>query len=57
MKGKNSFTVSDIAMDQNGSIAGSALAGAALILFAVVAKHGDMSFGWVVSKGHLALFK
>jgi uncharacterized membrane protein YphA (DoxX/SURF4 family) len=34
-----------------------ALAGAALILFAVVAKHGDMSFGWVVSKGHLALFK
>jgi putative oxidoreductase len=36
---------------------GFALAGAALILFALVAKHGDLSFGWVISKGHLALFK
>jgi len=34
-----------------------ALAGAAFILFALVAKHGDLSFGWVISKGHLALFK
>jgi len=34
-----------------------ALAGAALVLFALIAKHGDLSFGWVISKGHLALFK
>ena len=34
-----------------------ALAGAAFILFALVAKHGDLGFGWVISKGHLALFK
>jgi putative oxidoreductase len=34
-----------------------ALAGAAFILFALVAKHGDLPFGWVISKGHLALFK
>jgi putative oxidoreductase len=34
-----------------------ALAGAALVLFALVAKHGDLGFGWIVSKGHLAFFK
>ena len=34
-----------------------ALAGAALMIFALVAKHSDLSFGWVVSKGHLALWK
>ena len=31
---------------------GFALAGAALVLFALVAKHGDLGFGWVASKGH-----
>jgi putative oxidoreductase len=34
-----------------------ALAGAALVLFALIAKHGDLGFGWVASKGHLAFFK
>ena len=36
---------------------GFALAGAALVLFALVAKHGDLGFGWVASKGHLAYWK
>lgn len=34
-----------------------ALAGAALMILALVAKHSDLSFGWIVSKGHLALWK
>ncbi|TSA48135.1 MAG: DoxX family protein [Actinomycetales bacterium] len=34
-----------------------ALAGAALILFALVAKHSDLNFGWVISKTHLAFWK
>lgn len=34
-----------------------ALGAASLIIFALVAKHADLAFGWVASKGHLALWK
>jgi hypothetical protein len=35
-----------------------ALAGGALVIFAMVAKQGgEIDFGWVISKAHIALWK
>jgi uncharacterized membrane protein YphA (DoxX/SURF4 family) len=37
---------------------GLALAGGALVIFAMVAKQGgEVDFGWVISKAHIALWK
>lgn len=37
---------------------GFALAGGALVIFAMVAKQGgEVDFGWVISKAHIALWK
>ena len=51
---------SDATAKQNETIAffkDLSLAGAALILFALTYKHGDMSFGWSISKANLVLWK
>ena len=56
----NFWAEKDATAKQNETLAfmkDIALAGAALVIFALVAKHADLSFGWVVSKGHLALWK
>ncbi len=44
--------------EQMGFMKDFALAGAALILFAMLAKQGgEIDFGWVLSKAHVALWK
>ena len=56
----NFWSIEDAATKQTeemGFMKNMALLGASLMIFALVAKHSDLSFGWVISKGHLALFK
>jgi uncharacterized membrane protein YphA (DoxX/SURF4 family) len=57
----NFWAESDATAKQNEMMAfmkDFALAGGALILFAMVAKQGgEIDFGWVISKAHIALWK
>jgi putative oxidoreductase len=57
----NFWAESDATAKQNEMMAfmkDFALAGAALILFAMVTKQGgEIDFGWVISKAHIALWK
>jgi len=57
----NFWTESDATAKQTemmNFMKGFALAGGALIIFAMVAKQGgELDFGWVISKAHVALWK
>ena len=57
----NSWTETDATAKQNEMLAfmkDIALAGGALIVFALVVKHGaDLDFGWVISDENFALWK
>jgi uncharacterized membrane protein YphA (DoxX/SURF4 family) len=57
----NFWTETDATAKQNEMLAfmkDIALAGGALIVFAMVAKQGgEIDFGWVISKAHIALWK
>jgi uncharacterized membrane protein YphA (DoxX/SURF4 family) len=57
----NFWKETDATTKQNEMLAfmkGIALAGGALVIFAMVAKQGgEVDFGWVISKAHIALWK
>jgi uncharacterized membrane protein YphA (DoxX/SURF4 family) len=57
----NFWAETDATAKQNEMLSfmkGFALAGGALVIFAMVAKQGgEIDFGWVISKAHIALWK